>query len=64
MGVWLTEMHETHVHHEKTDTYYVFGSGLIPVPHERVNDISELKSEFHAQESRRGVLLAYAIRVA
>ena len=57
-------MQERHAHPEKTATYYVFGSGLIPIPRERVNDISELKSEFHRQESTRGVLLAYAIKVA
>ena len=47
-----------------TRTYYVYGSGLIPVPHERVNDISQLKSEHHADESKRGMMLAMAIRVA
>ncbi len=64
MGVWLSEMSEIHVSPKMMRTYYVYGSGLIPVPHERVNDISRLKSEYHADQSKRGVMLAMAIRVA
>jgi len=59
----LSEMSETQ-EHTKAKTYYVYGSGLIPVPDERVNDVSQLKSEFHASEAKRAMLYALAIRTA
>jgi hypothetical protein len=64
MGVWLSEMGEIHDHPKMTWTYYVYGSGLIPVPHERVNDIAKLKCEHHAEETRRASMYVMAIRVA
>jgi hypothetical protein len=42
----------------RSGTYYVFGSGLMPVPCERVNEIPRLRFEFHAVEARKAMLLA------
>ncbi len=39
-------------------TYYVYGSGLIPVPHHRVNEIPEMKAEYHAAEAKRAMMIA------
>ena len=35
---------------EERPVIYVPGSGLIPVPLSRVNEIEEVKSEYHAAE--------------
>lgn len=45
-------------------TYYVYGSGLIAIPHTRINEVSLLKSEYHAEESRKAFMLAQARRIA
>jgi hypothetical protein len=45
-------------------TYYVYGSGLVPIPHERVNEISTLKAEYHADEARKAWMLAWARKIA
>jgi len=39
-------------------TYYVHGSGLIPVPPGRIHEIAMLRSESHAEEAKRAILLA------
>ncbi len=48
----------------RLETYYVHGSGLMAVPYHRLNEIPELKLEFHANESRRAVLMASVRKVA
>ena len=45
-------------------TYYVFGSGLMPVPLARMNEVPRLKLEFHAVEAARALFLARARRTA
>ena len=45
-------------------TYYVFGSGLMPVPVARMNEVPRLKLEFHAVEAARALFLARARRTA
>jgi hypothetical protein len=45
-------------------TYYIYGSGLIPVPNTRINEIAELKAEFHAGELKRAMMAAYVMKRA
>ncbi len=33
-------------------TYYVYGSGLFPVPSTRINEIPRLRSEYHSKEAK------------
>ena len=33
-------------------TYYVYGSGLFPVPSSRINEIPKLRSEYHSAEAK------------
>jgi hypothetical protein len=54
------QMSETGCHDEGRQTYYVYGSGLVAVPYHRMNDVPEMKLEFHARESRNALLLAWA----
>jgi hypothetical protein len=56
MSEICTKVHEA-------ETYYVPGSGLMGVPHERMNDIPRLRSEFHAGEAKRAMMLALARRI-
>lgn len=48
---------------EMPAVYYVTGSGLFPVPRERLGDVSTLKEEFHASESKRAIMLVMARRI-
>ncbi len=48
---------------EKTDearTYFVYGSGLMPVPYWRLNEVPRLRAEFHADEVSRAMVAARA----
>jgi len=51
-------MNNTDQHPAGRKTYYVYGSGLIPVPWMRTNEISRLIAEFHAEEAKRAMMLA------
>jgi len=57
-------MNETGVPQREAQTYYVYGSGLIAIPRNRVNDVPELKSESHAAEAKRAMLFAWARKLA
>ena len=57
-------MNETDVPQRGAQTYYVYGSGLIAIPRNRVNDVPELKSESHAAEAKRAMLFAWARKLA
>jgi len=41
-------------------TYYMYGSGLIAVPRGRINEFPRVKLEFHTEEVRKGMMLAWA----
>lgn len=60
MAIWLNQMSKTITHEGETETYYVHGSGLMGVPHERLNEVSRLRAEFHADEARRAMMMARA----
>ena len=64
MDVWLIEMSETNHSRIGGKTYYMYGSGLIAVPSTRVNEFPRLKAEFHAEEVRKGMMLAWARKPA
>jgi hypothetical protein len=55
--VWLIDMKATKPSTEK-ETFYIFGSGLMPVPSARMNEVTRLKHEFHASEADRALFLA------
>ena len=44
--------------------YYVYGSGLLPIPAERVNEFRQLRLEHHTREARAAVALASVRRAA
>lgn len=44
--------------------YYVYGSGLFPVPAERVNDVSQLRLEHHTREARAAAAVSVMRRLA
>ena len=43
-------MNDTSQQTKAKGQYFVFGSGLMPVPLGRINEIPRLKKEFHASE--------------
>jgi hypothetical protein len=45
-------------------TFYVYGSGLMPVPYCSLNEVPRLKSEFHASEAKQAMMLAFARKLA
>jgi hypothetical protein len=45
-------------------TFYVFGSGLIPVPYSRLNEVAAVRAVFHAEEARRAMMLAWSRKPA
>jgi hypothetical protein len=57
-------MSENSEHRLGGKIYYMYGSGLIPVPHTRLNDFARLKSEYHAGEVRMGLMIALARKPA
>jgi hypothetical protein len=57
-------MSETCIHVHGPETYYVEGSGLIAIPHHRVNDIQRLRHEYHESEARRAMMLAWSRKLA
>jgi len=44
--------------------YYMYGSGLIAVPASRLHEFPKLKVEFHTEEARKGMMLAWARKMA
>ncbi len=63
MDVWFTKMNRTD--HERTGkAYFMYGSGLIAVPVHSVNEFAKLRSEHHAAEVRKGLMLALARKPA
>ena len=64
MGVLLIEMNSTSQVQKTSKAYWMYGSGLIAVPHSRVNEFPRLKVEFHAEEVRKGMMLAWARKMA
>jgi hypothetical protein len=64
MDVWLIEMSTTSQSKTSSKGYWMYGSGLIAVPHNRVNEFPRLKAEFHAEEVRKGMMLALARKMA
>ena len=47
---------------EDPATYYVSRNGLLAVPRERLTDISNVRTEFGANEARWAIMLAVARR--
>jgi len=45
------------------DSYMVAGSGLVPVPKSRLNEIPRVIAEYHAQEAKKTKQLASIRRV-
>jgi hypothetical protein len=45
-------------------TFYVYGSGLMPVPYHGLNEVPRLKSEFHEGEAKRAMMVAFARKLA
>jgi len=62
MYVWLTKM-PTECAERNTKTYYVYGSGLFPVPAGRRNEVQKLKVEYPAAEVARALQSARARKV-
>ena len=53
-------MSESQTNGHEAETYFVYGSGLMPVPYHSLNEIPRLKEEFHAKESRQAILAAWS----
>jgi len=49
--------------HEGT-TYFVYGSGLMPVPYHSLNEVPRVKLEFHASEAKQAIMLALTRKLA
>lgn len=64
MHVCVIKMNETSETAAERKAYFVFGSGLIPVPHTRMSEVGRVKGEFHAQESKRAIMMAQARKLA
>ena len=64
MHVWLIEMNTTDHKSTGAKTYYMYGSGLIAVPHARISEFPRLKAEFHSEEVRKGMMLAWSRKPA
>ena len=57
-------MSKTNQKRNGSKAYYMFGSGLIAVPLSRINEFPKLKVEFHTEEVRKGMMLAWARKMA
>jgi len=57
-------MTKTNASQGSSKAYFMYGSGLIAVPHSRVNEFPRLKVEFHTEEVRKGMMLAWARKMA
>jgi len=49
---------------EEGVTFYVYGSGLMPIPYHSLNEVPRLKSEFHANEAKQAMMMAFARKLA
>jgi len=45
-------------------TYFVYGSGLMPVPYHSLNEVPRVKLEFHASEAKQAIMLALTRKLA
>lgn len=61
MAIWVIKMGKKDNQMELA-TYYVSRSGLLAVPRERLNDISNIKTESGASEAKWAIILAVARR--
>ena len=64
MGVWLVRMSEKSHKTEEGKTYFVYGSGLMAVPYNRMNEIPKMKARFHADEVSWAMAAARTRKIA